>query len=124
MSPRVLNERYRLDEIIGSGATATIWRAWDRRLDRAVAVKVLDGLNLGSHSGAEERARFCDEARTLARLSHPNIVAVFDSGLDSGVSYVVMELVEGQSAVARLADGVMSVAQTASVMAQVCDALA
>lgn len=121
MPARVLNERYRLDEIIGSGATATIWRAWDRRLDRAVAVKVLDGPGLGGDP--QEEARFRDEARTLARLSHPNIVAVFDSGIDNGLAYVVMELVEGQSVLARLSGGVMSVAEAASVMAQVCDAL-
>jgi eukaryotic-like serine/threonine-protein kinase len=119
---RVLNGRYRLDEIVGSGTTATIWRAWDRRLDRAVAVKVLDGTGFGRDAG--ERARFHDEARTLARLSHPNIVAVFDSGTENGVAYVVMELVEGRSAVQRLAYGVMPVAEAATVMAQVCDALA
>jgi eukaryotic-like serine/threonine-protein kinase len=121
MPRRVLNERYRLDEIIGSGATATIWRAWDRQLDRAVAVKVLDGPGLGGDTDGQ--ARYRDEARTLARLSHPNIVAVFDSGTDNGFAYVVMELVEGCSALARLANGVMSVAEAASVMAQVCDAL-
>jgi serine/threonine-protein kinase len=121
-SSHELNGRYRLDEIIGSGATATIWRAWDRRLDRAVAVKVLDGTGLGGD--ANERARFRDEARTLARLSHPNIVAVFDSGMENGVAYVVMELVEGRSVVWRLADGVIPVAEAATVMAQVCDALA
>jgi eukaryotic-like serine/threonine-protein kinase len=122
MSSRVLNGRYRLDEVIGGGATATIWRAWDRRLDRNVAVKVLDGTGLGRDTG--ERARFRDEARTLARLSHPNIVAVFDSGMENGVGYVVMELVEGRSAAQRLADGEMPITEAASVMAQVCDALA
>jgi len=118
----LLNGRYRLDEIIGGGATATIWRAWDHRLDRDVAVKVLDGTGLGRDAG--ERARLGDEARTLARLSHPNILAVFDSGVDNGVAYVVTEVVEDRSAARRLADGVMSVAEAASVMAQVCDALA
>jgi serine/threonine-protein kinase len=119
---RALNGRYRLDEIVGSGTTATVWRAWDRQLDRAVAVKVLDGIGLGRD--ADEQAQFHDEARTLARLSHPNIIAVFDSGTENGVAYVVMELVEGHSAVRRLATGAMPVAEAATMMAQVCDALA
>jgi eukaryotic-like serine/threonine-protein kinase len=120
VSSRVLNGRYRLDEIIGSGAT--VWRAWDRRLDRYVAVKVLDGTGLGGDT--DEQARYDDEARTLARLSHPTIVAVFDSGTENGVPYVVMELVEGRSLASRLAEGAVPVVETAWVMAQVCDALA
>ncbi|MEV6963983.1 serine/threonine-protein kinase [Hamadaea sp. NPDC051192] len=122
MSSRVLNGRYRLDETIGSGTTATVWRAWDRRYDRAVAVKILDGSELGRDD--EQRARFHDEARTLAGLSHPNIVGLWDSGSENGVAYVVMELVDGPSVVGRLADGAMSVAEAAAVMGQVCDALA
>jgi len=112
---RILNDRYRLDEIIGSGATATIWRAWDTRLDRPVAVKLLDGPGLGVDR---------DEARTLARLSHPGIVAIFDTGTDGGDAYLVMELVEGRSVISRLADGVFPIDEAAAVMAQVCDALA
>jgi len=120
--PRVLQGRYRLDEVVDSGATATVWRASDRQLDRAVAVKILDGPGLGIDTG--EELRFRDEARTLARLSHPNIVTVFDNGAEDGVAFLVMELVEGRSVKSRLADEVFPIAEAAAIMAQVCDGLA
>ena len=123
MRQRVLLGRYRLDEVIDGGATATVWRARDTHLDRDVAIKVLDRQGL-AHDQAE-RLRFRDEARALARLLHPNIVTVFDSGTEDGADFLIMELVEGRSVRSLLADdGVLSVATSAAIMAQVCDALA
>jgi serine/threonine-protein kinase len=115
--------RYRLDEVIDGGATATVWRARDIHLDRDVAIKVLDrpGLN---HDTAE-RLRFRDEARALARLSHPHIVTVFDSGTEDGADFLIMELIEGRSVRSWLSeDGILPITRAAAVMAQVCDALA
>ncbi|HZM83557.1 MAG TPA: serine/threonine-protein kinase [Candidatus Limnocylindrales bacterium] len=122
MSPRVLLGRYRLDEVVDSGATATVWRAMDRQLVRPVAVKILD--RPGLKADTDEQQRFLAEARTLAGLSHPNIVTVFDNGTEEGVAFLVMELVEGRSVKSRLADGVFPIAEAAAIMAQVCDALA
>ncbi|MDX6221409.1 MAG: eukaryotic-like serine/threonine-protein kinase [Frankiales bacterium] len=89
---RVLDGRYRIQERIARGGMATVYRAVDLRLDRPVAVKVM-------HSSLAEDpdfvSRFTREAKSAARLSHPNVVAVFDQGSDSGVVFLVMEYVQG-----------------------------
>lgn len=94
LTGRVLDGRYRLEEQIARGGMATVHRATDLRLDRTVAVKVMhDGL---AHDDDFVR-RFQREARAAARLSHPGVVAVFDTGDDDGTLYLVMELVEGRT---------------------------
>lgn len=91
---RVLDGRYRLEEQIARGGMATVHRATDLRLDRTVAVKVMhDGL---AHDDDFVR-RFGREARAAARLSHPGVVSVFDTGDDDGTLFLVMELVEGRT---------------------------
>lgn len=91
---RVLDGRYRLEEQIARGGMATVHRATDLRLDRTVAVKLMhDGL---AHDDDFVR-RFGREARAAARLSHPGVVSVFDTGDDDGTLYLVMELVEGRT---------------------------
>src|SRR5688500_2150640 len=100
VSEKMLQSRYRLDEVIDGGATATVWRAYDTQLDRAVAIKILDRRRPGpvSDDNEDDQRRFRDEARALARLSHPHIVTVFDSGsTENGAGFLVMELVEGRS---------------------------
>jgi eukaryotic-like serine/threonine-protein kinase len=90
----VIGDRYELRERIGVGAMATVWRGWDTRLHRFVAVKLL-----ARALGADPSfiARFEREARHAASLNHPNIVTIFDFGTENDVSYLVMELVEGES---------------------------
>jgi tetratricopeptide (TPR) repeat protein len=73
---------------IGSGAMGTVYAAYDPRLDRKVAVKVL-------HAGGGDNARFLREARALGKLAHPNVVAIHDAGEEAGCVYVVMELASG-----------------------------
>lgn len=85
--------RYRLLEPIGSGGMGHIFRALDERLDREVAVKLLQP-EADGYLGTEATAA---EARVAARLSHPNLAQVFDVGAEQGVEYIVMELVRGQS---------------------------
>src|SRR5437879_2448744 len=86
--------RYRLERPLGHGGMASVYLARDTELDRLVALKLL-AENL---AGDEElRRRFLREARLAARLSHPNVVSVFDAGEDAGRPYIVMELVEGDS---------------------------
>ncbi len=92
MESRVLNNRYRLLEPIGSGGLAIVYRGHDLLLDRAVAIKVL------RHPYADDpafRRRFLEEARAAGRLDHPNIVHIYDVGLEGEQPYIVMELVEG-----------------------------
>lgn len=89
----LLNDRYRLDTELGHGGMGTVYRAHDTLLDRDVAVKVLSSINLGT----EGRARFLHEAQAVARLNHPNIVKVHDAGKSDGLSFIVMELLAGDS---------------------------
>ncbi len=86
-------EKYDIEEELGHGGMATVYRARDTRLDRAVAVKVMHPHLRGAH---EARARFTREARTVARLKHPNILEIYDySGEDSPESFIATELLTG-----------------------------
>ena len=88
---KTLAGRYRVDAQIGRGGMAEVYRGVDVVLDRAVAIKVLTERDDG------ERDRFLREARSMARLNHRTIVAVYDAGRSDGLSYIVMELVEGRT---------------------------
>src|SRR5262245_40505488 len=85
--------RFEIAEVIGQGATATVYRARDRQLNRTVAVKVLR-----ESPGMSDvvRERFRREGQAAAGLSHPNVVTVYDAGQEAGASYLIMELVEGR----------------------------
>lgn len=89
---RVLDGRYRVGPRIARGGMATVYQATDLRLDRTVAVKVM---HAGLGDDPEFVARFEREARSAARLSHHNVVAVFDQGDDAGTLFLVMEYVPG-----------------------------
>jgi len=86
--------RYRLRRQIGAGATARVWLAFDTVLERAVAIKMLEA-PIGGDSDHHERFR--REARAVARIQHPHIVGVLDSGEHGGVPYIVLEYVEGET---------------------------
>jgi eukaryotic-like serine/threonine-protein kinase len=92
LTGRRLSGRYALDQPIASGGMATVWRATDEVLGRSVALKILHD-NLVQDAALLERFRM--EAVAAARLSHPAVVRVFDTGIDDGVCYIVMELFEG-----------------------------
>src|SRR5881296_2370684 len=85
---------YEILSPLGTGGMGEVYRARDTRLERDVAVKVLPE-RLANDSAS--LARFQREARAVAALSHPNIVAIFDVDLDQGRPYVVMELLEGET---------------------------
>src|SRR5436305_6338806 len=86
----ILAGRYELLEVIGRGGMGLVYRGRDRVLERTVAVMVLPFEHAGNPILVE---RFSREARAIASLSHPNIVAVFDTGRESGSRYLVMEFV-------------------------------
>ena len=89
---RIFDGRYRVGARIARGGMATVYQATDLRLDRTVAVKIM---HAGLGDDPEFVARFEREARSAARLSHHNVVAVFDQGEDRGTVFLVMELVPG-----------------------------
>jgi eukaryotic-like serine/threonine-protein kinase len=94
MGATVISGRYQLGDRLGSGGMSTVYKAVDRVLERTVAVKVL-----AEHLSDDEKfvARFRREALAVAKLIHPNIVQVYDTGVDDARHYIVMEYVEGRS---------------------------
>jgi len=86
--------RYELTEVVGRGGTCTVFRAWDTRLQRYVAIKRLEDPLL---EDAHSRARFNREGRAIARLSHPHLVTLIDRGSTEDEEYLVFEYVEGRS---------------------------
>ncbi len=121
-APEVLGGRYELRGVLGRGGTAEVRDAWDVRLGRPVAVKVL----YPSVSAQPDcRRRFATEARAAARLNHPHIVAVRDSGVHDGRYYIVLERLPGQSLADVLASGEpLSTQQVRAIMRDVLSALA
>jgi serine/threonine-protein kinase len=101
----VLSGRYRLEAKLGSGGMSTVYLARDQTLDRPVAVKVM---HREMSEQADQLERFRQEARSVAKLSHPNVVSVIDAGEDGGHPYIVFEYVEGETLKQRIArDGAL-----------------
>ncbi len=92
MQIEMLGERYQLQDPIGRGGMATIYRGLDLHMDRVVAIKVLRDVY---SSDPKFVKRFELEAKAASALQHPNIVQVYDYGLTDGNYFIVMELVEG-----------------------------
>jgi beta-lactam-binding protein with PASTA domain/tRNA A-37 threonylcarbamoyl transferase component Bud32 len=120
--PRVFSERYELTHLIARGGMAEVYRARDRLLDRPVALKVLFPELSVDRAFVE---RFRREAQNAAKLSHPNIVPVFDWGEDTGSYFIVMEFIDGRalSAVLREA-GPLDPNRAADIASQVAAGLA
>src|SRR5947209_1093826 len=112
---------YEIEELIGRGGMGEVYRAADTRLGRDVAIKVLS-----SHLADEPAAlaRFRREARAVAALSHPNIVAVFDVGAEGDTQFVVTELLEGQTLRSNLAAAPLLPQETLRIATAIADGLA
>ncbi len=118
---RVLNNRYEIEERLGGGGMAVVYRARDAFLGRPVSIKVL---REQFASDADFLERFRREAQAVASLSHPNIVSLYDVGQDGDVHYLVMEYVEGRTLKDRIAhDGPLPARTAVEVARQVLDAL-
>lgn len=121
----IIDGRYQLTRVVGSGGMATIYAAIDLRLDRQVAVKIMH-----SHLAQDEQfvSRFIREAKAAASLSHPNIVAVLDQGWNQGGApcvFIVMELIEGATLRDYLIEqGSLSPERALSIITPVASALA
>src|SRR5512132_581494 len=92
--PVILNNRYQIEERLGTGGMAVVYRARDQMLERPVAIKIL---RENFSDDPDFRERFRQEARSAANLSHPNIVTVHDFGLDHGQLFIVMEHIPGKN---------------------------
>ena len=104
---------------LGSGGMGLVFRAWDERLHREVAVKLLhDGYSMKGM-----RERFLQEARAASALNHPNICTVFDIGEQDGEPYLVMELLEGETLKERIARGTLPVEEIVKYAEEITDAL-
>jgi serine/threonine-protein kinase len=117
----VISGRYGIEDRLGSGGMSSVYRATDTILERTVAVKIL-----AEHLSDDERfiARFRREALAVAKLVHPNIVQVYDTGVDNGRHYIVMEYVEGRSGAQLLqSQGRLDPRITVDIGAQACAGL-
>ena len=118
----LLGGRYRLEELIGRGGMASVWRATDTVLERSVAVK---RLHARLHDDPELAERFRREGQAVARLSHPNLVRLLDQGQEGDEPFLVFELVEGRDLKTMIRrDGRLAVDDAMAICAQVARALA
>jgi eukaryotic-like serine/threonine-protein kinase len=117
---QMLYGRYRIVELLGQGGMATIYRGHDSQLGRDVAIKVLR-----AEYGRDPAfvARFRQEAQSAAVLNHPNVVNVFDFGMEGGDPFIVMELIDGGDLAGRIAEGPLPPVEAARIAQQIYEAL-
>ncbi|NUO53715.1 MAG: serine/threonine protein kinase [Polyangiaceae bacterium] len=111
-------DRFRIEEPLGEGGMGRVFRAYDERLDRRVAIKVLV-----RDEDPDARTRLVREARAVAQLDHPNVVAVYDVGEFEGSPYIAMELVQGRSLRSIVGDALVSPTERIRYLVEVARAL-
>ena len=122
MTNRVLDQRYELQELVGGGGMADVYKAHDKLLDRPVAVKIL---HAQFKSDEEFIKKFHREAQAAARLSHPNIVNIYDVGVSGDDHYIVMEYVPGRTLKELIKqEGHLPVSEALRITREIADALA
>ncbi len=117
----VFADRYEIEGRLGAGGMSTVYLALDNVLERKIALKIL-----AEHLSEDEAflTRFRNEARAAARLTHPNIVQVYDSGEEEGHHYIVMEYVRGRSGAQLLREsGRLPVEEAVRIGRQACEGL-
>ncbi len=116
--------RYDIIRVLGKGAMGLVYEARDPNLDRRVAIKTIKVENLSEEAAAEYEARFRTEARSAARLQHPNIVSVYDSDRHGDMAFLVMEFIQGEDLKHHLDGGRRySLEQTLGMMRELLSAL-
>jgi serine/threonine protein kinase/tetratricopeptide (TPR) repeat protein len=113
--------RYEIEAQLGAGGMGEVYRARDTRLERDVAIKVLPELLA---QDPQALARFHREVRAIAAMSHPNILIIHDIGTDQGLTYAVMELLEGQTLGKRLKQGALEWHRAVAIATAIADGLA
>ncbi|MEQ0564967.1 protein kinase [Amycolatopsis sp. NEAU-NG30] len=117
--PGLLGGRYEIGRLIGTGGTARVYRAYDVRLSREVAVKIYD-----RDAVALDQRRRLREMTIQGSISHPGVVALLDSGSENGRTFLVMQLVEGENLAERLLSGPMPAAEVTALADGLAEALA
>jgi eukaryotic-like serine/threonine-protein kinase len=120
LSPSTRLGPYEIVAPLGAGGMGEVYRAWDRRLERTVAIKILPQQ---FSSDPVRKQRFEREAKTISSLNHPHICVLHDVGHQDGVDYLVMECVEGETLTKRLEKGPLPLEQVLNYGAQIADAL-
>lgn len=116
--------RYDLIRVLGKGAMGLVYEGRDPNLDRRVAIKTIKVENLSEEAAAEYEVRFRTEARSAARLQHPNIVSVYDSDRDGDIAFLVMEFIAGDDLKHHLDKGdLYTLEQTLGIMGDLLSAL-
>ena len=124
-SDRIIDGRYRILREIAQGGMATVYEALDQRLSRHVAVKIMHTMLAQGPHRAQFEERFRREARSAAAIANPHIVQVYDTGVDRGLDYLVMEYVHGISLRRDMArQGVYPLKETLRIMGEILDGLA
>src|SRR5690349_17821532 len=121
MTPGTQLGPYEVQALVGAGGMGEVWRAFDARLARRVAVKVLPA---EMSTDSERLRRLEREARAASALNHPNIVTIYDVGEKDAHPYIAMELVEGKTLRALLGEGPIPLKKLLSIAAQLADGLA
>ena len=126
LSPNSRLGPYEIKSTLGVGGMGEVYRARDSRLNRDVAIKVLhqDSASGSSGASADLRSRFEREARAVAALNHPSIIAVYDFGVEDGQQYIVSELLEGETLRSLLRGKPVPVRRLVDIAAHVADGLA
>src|SRR6266567_7398100 len=111
---------YEIVSALGAGGMGEVYRAWDTRLERTVAIKILP-----SHlsSNPEAKQRFDREARSISSLNHPNVCQLYDVGSHDGTSYLVMEYLEGETLADRSRKGALPLEQVLKYGLDICEGL-
>lgn len=123
MHPQKLG-RYELIRVLGKGAMGLVYEGRDPNLDRRVAIKTIKVENLSRDEASEYEVRFRTEARSAARLQHPNIVSVYDANRDRDIAYLVMEFIDGEDLKHHLDQGKRySLEQAVAIMHDLLSAL-
>src|ERR1700689_23319 len=111
---------YEIQSPLGAGGMGEVYRARDTRLERTVAIKVLNAQLVGS---IELRARFEREAKVISQLQHPNICVLHDVGNEGAIDYLVMEFLQGESLAERLRKGPLPAEQVLTIAIEIANAL-
>src|SRR5262245_43650020 len=112
---------YEIRQPLGEGGGGQVYRAWDPRLEREVALKIL---HERFESDLERVRSFVAEARAASALNHPNIVTVFDAGVDGGTPYIVSELIDGRPLREEINRGAIPLKRLLDLATQIADGLA